>query len=237
MEEFYIIKPFQNMRFGRKYAYFETMAPMNYGDPEYCPVCDSPRTMRKWLQPHNIKLSSAKSESWADFVWGAGGPPFLVSRRVKDAFQAHGLTGIDNFSSPVNILKVGRNKAGDFPDSLPTYHAFDYIWNGANQDDIASNVFRYEPENKIKCDYCRAGIIPRRQDRIVLEEDSWNGSDIFIPRGSPAVFMVSTRFKLMVENLNFRNYLFIPANKYSYDDQGRDIFNKPKFSKRDYSTN
>lgn len=215
MTRFYVLEPDGGLIFGTKWAYAVTVDPSEYGEPEKCPACGGPVTMKKWLPPHRIKLSSAKPEKWGDFVWGAGFP-LLVSARFIEIYKQEGLKGIAKFHPPVEIVRLGNRKSGDFPSDLPKYHLIEVPWGGANQDDIASGLTMKFPE-KIRCNYCRVGSAVRKQDRIVIEEGSWNGSDIFVARGAPVQFLVSEHFKEVEEKYGINNIWLIPSEKYGYD--------------------
>lgn len=210
---FYVLEPDGGLLFGTKWAYADQVDPVRFGEGDNCPVCGGPIGGRRWLPPHRIKLSSARSEKWGDILWGAG---FLlmVSDRFKTIYEAEGLTGVTTFHPPAEIVRVGRGKTGDLPPSLPQYHLIEIVWNGANQDDIASEVVR---EEAVRCSYCRVGGNPRRQQRIVLEQESWTGVDIFTPRGAPVKIMVSERFKQVAETYCLKNIWLIPSEKYAYD--------------------
>lgn len=211
---FYVLEPDGGLLFGTKWAYADQVDPVRRGESKKCPVCGGHVTGLSWLPPHRIKLSSAKPEKWGDILWGAG---FLlmVSDRFKTIYEAEGLTGITVFHPPAEIVRVGRGKAGDLPPSLPQYHLIEIVWNGANQDDVASEVVREKP---VKCSYCRVGGFPRRQQRIAIEQGSWAGVDIFTPRGAPVRIMVSERFKQVAEAHALKNVWLIPAEKYAYDE-------------------
>lgn len=213
--DFYVLKPEGGIRFGTKWAYADQVDPVHRVESEKCPVCGGPVGGLSWLPPHRIKLSTAKSEKWGDFLWGAG---FLlmVSDRFKTIYEAEGLTGITVFHPPAEIVRVGRKKIGDLPPSLPRYHLIEIAWNGANQDDVASELVQGKP---VKCSYCRVGGNPRRQQRIVIEQESWTGADIFTPRGAPVEIMVSERFKQVAEAYHLKNVWLIPSEKYAYDQQ------------------
>lgn len=218
MSQFFVLKPEEGIRFGRKWAYAEPLKPDNVGDSQKCPVCGGAVSSLMWLTPHKIKLSSAKPEKWGDFVWGAGFP-LLVSSKFKDVYEREGLSGIADFSPQVEVIRMGTLKSGQFPNLTPTYHLIHVPWGGANQDDAASGLMHERPE-EIKCAFCRSGFTWRKQDRIVIEEGTWDGSDIFEPRNAPIQFMVSERFKHIAEQYEFKNIWLIPAEKYGYDERG-----------------
>lgn len=217
MNMFYVLKPEEGIRFGRKWAYAEALEPSIIGDSQKCPVCGGAVSLRKWLPPHRIKLSSAKPGKWGDFVWGAGFP-LLVSSKFKEIYDREGLTGIAEFSVPVEIVRMGTLKSGQFPFPPPIYHLIHVLWGGANQDDVASGLSHENPE-VIKCAFCRVGVTWRKQEKVILEEDSWNGSDIFKPRNAPVPFMVSRRFRELADSYDFKNIWLIPAEKYGYDER------------------
>ena len=216
MNKFFVLKPEEGLRFGRKWAYAQIQKPDNTGEAQHCPVCGDPVSQMKWLPPHNIKLSSAKPQKWGDIVWGAGFP-LLVSSKFKGVYERESLSGIADFSPPVEMVRMGILKSGPFPNPPPSYHLIHLPWGGANQDDAASGL-QHELPNKITCTYCRSGVTWRKQDRIVIEDGSWDGSDIFKPRNAPIQFMISERFKQIADEYEFKNTWFIPAEKYGYDE-------------------
>jgi len=121
------------------------------------------------------------------------------------------------------VVRMGSLKSGQFPNPPPSYHLIHVPWGGANQDDIASGLKRELPE-KVKCTYCRSGFSWKKQDRIVIEENSWDGSDIFKPRNAPVQFMVSERFKHIADKYEFKNFWLIPAENYGYDERGTELW-------------
>lgn len=216
MSDFYVLEP-DGLMFGTKWAYADVVKPSKYGEYDKCPVCHDPVSMKRWLSPHKVKLSSAKSEKWGDFVWGAGFS-LLVSSRFRETYKTEGLTGIGEFSEPVEIVRMGTRKTGDFPVTPPVYYLIYVPWGGANQDDQASGLTHENPE-KITCPFCRSGVSWRKQNRIVIEEGSWNGSDIFKARNAPTRFLVSERFKQIAEKYHFANIWLIPSTQFGYDER------------------
>jgi len=210
---FYVLKPEEGIRFGTKWAYADQVDPVRRSEEgERCPVCGKPVAPLRWLPPHRVKLSSEKPEKWGDFVWGAGFR-LLVSDRFKAAYEQERLSGIETFQ-PVEVARVGRRKSGDLPPELPTYYLIGIVWGGAKVDEIASKVvWKREPT----CSYCRLGY-KVKSEGIILEEGSWKGVDIFIPRGPSGSILVTERFKEMVERHRLRNAWFIPAEKYGWDE-------------------
>jgi hypothetical protein len=218
MNNFYVLKPEEGTRFGRKWAYGDVVDPANYIDSgERCPVCGDYVSSKRWAKPHRIKLSSAIPEKWGDFVWGAGFS-LLISRRFKQIYENERLTGFNEISPPVEIVSMGKLKSHDHRETPPKYHHVDVPWGGANQDDLASELIHEMPE-KIKCNYCRVGVSWRKQARIVIEDDTWNGTDIFKPRNTPTQFVVSDQFREIAEKYELKNLWLIPTEKFGYDER------------------
>ena len=215
MNKFYVIEPEKGMGFGTKWTYGEVMDPVIYGDSQNCPVCGGPVSKLKWLPPHFVKLSSGKPQKWSDFVWGAGFP-LLISERFKEIYHLEGMKGIESFS-PVKVVRMGTRKTGEFPVTPPTYYLPAIPWGGADQDDLASEMW-YEHPEKVKCNYCRGGSGVRSQEKVIIREGSWDGSDIFKPIHSPVFFMASERFKEVSEKYGLTNIWLIPSEKYGYSE-------------------
>ncbi len=216
MTEFYVIEPVDNL-FSTKWAYGTDVAPVNLGKYEQCPVCGRAVGARKWLPPYRATLSSANPKKWGDFLWVAG--VFLtVSQRFIEMYNKEKLTGIKSFDGPLEIVRYGTKKAGDFPIPTPAYYFINFSWGGANQDDTASGSV-YQEEICDTCDYCRMQGILEYQPRIVIGENSWNGDDFFRPRGGRVFLMGSEKFKKVSDKYTFTNLWLIPASLYGYDTE------------------
>jgi hypothetical protein len=215
MNRFYVLKPAGGISFGTKWAYAELVQPVNRGQTEECPHCGGIVSGMEWLPPHKVKLSSAKPEKWGDFLWGAGFK-LIVSARFKEIYDREDISGISRFYPPIEIVRTGKLKTGVFTAPLPEYRLVHFPWGGANQDDIASQT-EFNKPGGITCQYHRGGVVVKKQKRIILEKGSWDGADIFIPRGSPVMAMVSEKFKLVAEEYELTNIWMIPAEKYGYD--------------------
>jgi hypothetical protein len=203
--------------FGVKWAYGEKIDPVILGEVDRCPVCHGIVSSKPWLPPYKTKLSSAKPEKWGGFLW-VGGTSLAVSNRFREIYEQEGLKGIDSFIGPIEIVRYGSKKTGDLPIKPPEYFVIRIPWGGANQDDTASSVSFRNPE-AIKCNYCRVGVGKRLQTRIIIEIESWNGSDIFRPRGAPVGYMVSERFYEIYKRYQLKGALLIPGSVFGYDSQ------------------
>jgi hypothetical protein len=210
--QFYILKPEDMIRFGTTWAYADQVDPVQRGKVVHrCPVCGNVVSGLEWIMPHRIKLSSSKPEKWGDFLWGAGFS-LMVSGQFKSLYESSDLSGIEEFSPPVEVVRIGRKRIEDVAMPPPPYHLVKIKWNGANLDDSASKVVR----DNIRCAYCRSGIT-KSLERVIIQPDSWNGSDIFIARGLSGQFIVSERFKDVVELHKLKNAKFILTENYAYD--------------------
>jgi len=209
--KFYVLEP-DDMLFGTKWAYGEKAGKASFDNGDNCPVCGRPVGGKEWLPPHRIKVSSAKAEKWGNFLWGTFFP-FMVSERFKAIYEQEGLTGIEHFYPPAEVVRVGRRRTGDIPAGMPIYRLVKIPWGRANMDDAASEVER----KPWTCDYCRGSVI--RYERVVIEPDSWEGGDLFIARGLSGVVLASERFKEVVERYGLTNVWCIPSERYAYDEK------------------
>lgn len=216
MDKFFVLQPEGGITSGGQWAAASSFDPPNLGNSQKCPVCGKPVTARRWMPPHQVKLSRARPSKWGDFMWGPASS-LLVSRHFKQIYEQEGLTGISSFSEPVEIIRMGSLKNGQFPAPPPVYHVIHVLWGGANQDDAASRL-KFNDSAAVQCTHCRFNRSGRRQERVIVEPGSWNGKDVFIPRNAPVLFLVSERFKQVVEEHRLTNAWFIPSEHYAYDD-------------------
>ena len=92
--------------------------------------------------------------------------------------------------------------------------------------------FVWERPRKV-CRECRKGGGIKRWKRIVLEDGTWSGEDIFIPRGLQ-VYVTSERFKEFCEQERITNVVLVPAEGYWGDlepwdnwEKAREIMTQP----------
>lgn len=204
------------MLFGTKWAYADQIDPVIRGEGSHCPICGGAIGGLEWLPPYRIKLSSSKPKKWGDFLWGAGFQ-LMVSHRFRDLYEIEDLQGITKFYPSAEVVRVGRNKIGDIPSSLPKYSLVKIVWNAANLDDVKSDIERKIDRNP--CNYCRGAA--KSFERVVIENGTWDGSDIFEARGLYGTIVVSERFKDIVDKYHLKNALFIPTEKYAYNESGQ----------------
>ncbi len=218
-DKFYVVEPGGDDLFGTKWAYGLTLPPENYEHATYCPVCHRPATLRHLLPPINLKISRSHPNGWGDLLWGAGFF-LMVSKRFKEIYEAEQLSGIEAFEGPVNILKYGTKKPDQIQGEKPVYYHIKIPWGGANQDDQLSKLtYLFRSPKDVYCAFCRGetGASHRVQENVIIEKGSWNGDDLFIPRGAPVELMVSEKFRRVVDQYDITNILLIPGEIFSFD--------------------
>lgn len=144
-----------------------------------------------------------------------------VSSNFKSVYEAQGLQGIESFE-PLEVIRYGTRKEGDFPCSPPRYFVIRVPWGGAKLDEVASGVTRLHPE-EVKCDFCRVGVSGLKFERTIIDDTSWNGGDIFRPRGAPFMFMASQRFQAVAEKEEFTNLRLVIGKRMAFDEHRRGL--------------
>jgi len=134
----------------------------------------------------------------------------LGSARFWELFQGSGLTGLTEVG-PATIVKLKKHKR--FSQELPRYYCLRVSLSRASIDDEQSGI---EREDASDCPECHGGGLLRAR-RVMLEESSWSGEDMFIARGFPGTVLVTERFKRFCEANAISNCRFVPAEDYSFD--------------------
>ena len=164
--------------------------------------------MLPWLPPYEVELK-VWGGKFADLAFGAG-VNLLVSERFRDAYLGTELTGLLPFTA-VSIRKIIPRRLSN---SAPTYFFTSVVQGTAAIDDARSGLVR---EGKQICPKCRIGGIIKRTSRLILEENTWSGEDVFIARGLPGTIVVTDRFKEFYDFNNLTGGEFIPVEDYSFD--------------------
>ncbi|WP_239470300.1 imm11 family protein [Archangium violaceum] len=184
--------------------------PVNHGEAARCPRCNGAIGMRPWLPPHRAGLV-LHGEELGDFI-KVSGHDLLVSERLAQAFRAEGLTGLDGFH-PVEVVRVHRKRRGPKPTLIPRYLAVTACF-GRAAVDLARSRIRYdEPPTCEECRYMHKEAI----HGFSLEPCSWQGEDIFRPRGLYGSLVVSERFERFVARHEFTNMRLTPTEQYVWD--------------------
>jgi hypothetical protein len=155
-----------------------------------------------------------KLETWGkrfgDLVFFGGGPDILVSERFGRLFDGAKLVGLAGFE-PVEVVSAKRYRKlkGD-----PPHYLRAQVLRGQTDVDYMASGFEFrEPPT---CPACQMGVIMKRRSGIVIKPDSWQGEDIFMPRGSGEI-LVAPRFKEFCEAHDIANAIFAPAETYGRD--------------------
>jgi hypothetical protein len=103
------------------------------------------------------------------------------------------------------------------PSFIPRYFVVTVCF-GRAAVDLSRSHMRYGKTPT--CEECRSEGI----DAIfgfTFEEGSWNGEDIFHPRGAQGVLTVSERFERFVTRHGFTNMRLTPTEEYVWNPLGR----------------
>jgi hypothetical protein len=180
------------------------------GEAPRCPRCGRFVGMREVLPPFRVELEVYRF-GLGDLVHGAGGD-VLASERFMEAFQSEKLTGVERFDL-VEVAEVVRKGRGPKITSIPRYFLMKPFFARAAVDEARSVIRRWEP---IQCTECReTGIDGVYGFRI--EPGTWQGEDIFRPRGFSSDIVVSERFAQLVKNHGFTNIKLVPTEEFVWD--------------------
>jgi hypothetical protein len=126
-------------------------------------------------------------------------------------FEDESLKGLLCFEA-VEVTKVIHRRQKPI-DPLPTYFKATVVRSPTTIDQEASG---YEWKNKSNvCPECLFDTLKRYQ-RLVIKEDTWNGDDVFFPRGGNGP-IVSHHFKKKFHEHGLTGAIFIPTERDHYD--------------------
>ena len=176
------------------------------GDVPRCEACGKCLGSLKWLPPYRVELDTWGHEH-ADLAFVF--PDLIVSLRVKRLWEAGTLTGLSGFE-PVEVVSVTRHRKlrGDPP---PYFRAV--VSRSRTAIDLSASGFEWDEAPT--CDACRLGGNVKRWKRVVIEEATWTGEDVFFARGLSGSIFVSERFKRWCEVNAVRNAVFIVAEGFA----------------------
>jgi hypothetical protein len=202
--QFYVLDSFKQ---GVRDTYASYAKGYNQGDAPRCPKCGEFVGLLTWLPPFRVELELWGTE-FGDFVFGIGND-FLVSQKFKELYRREGLTGLSGLE-PVEVVRI-KSRRRKRPDPPPYFRAV--VTRSRTAIDLKASEFEWlEPPT---CLECRVANIVRWK-RLVIEEGTWTGEDIFAARGL-ADTIVSERFKEVCESDAIKNAIFIPAESYAHD--------------------
>lgn len=191
-----------------------TAEPDNSGDAPRCPQCGRFIGMRTWLPPYRVELQ-LYGEEFGDFV-ECTGYDFLISERFAEAFKAERLTGLLGFH-PVELARVLRKRKKSKAALAPRYLAVTACFGRGAVDETRSLIRRNKP---VTCDECRSTGVDSIHG-FALEPGTWQGEDIFRPRGEQGSIFVSERFAEFVRRHGLTNMKLTPIEDYVWDPLDR----------------
>lgn len=191
-------------------AEIDTADPTNLGKGVDCPRCGAPIGMLEWLAPYRADLVLHGKE-FGDFIKPPG-DDLVVSERFAQAFRDEGLTGLEGFH-PVEVLRVRRERRGPKPSNIPRYLVVRPCFGRAAVDLPRSHIRDAQPRG---CEECRSMHFKSIYG-FSLEPGTWQGEDIFRPRGLFGVLTVSERFERFVARHGFTNLRMTPTEEYVWD--------------------
>jgi hypothetical protein len=185
---FYVLARKASSEYGSEYdTEFLAAEDADYGEASRCPVCGRFVGGRRWLPPFRVELE-LHGRQFGDVLTGFGGCDLLVSPRFEDVYRSNGLSGLEGFE-PVEIVKI-RSRRRATPDP-PDYRCVDVAPSETAIDVETTGVVRGGP---IECSYCLTSTINGIRG-VVIDEATWAGEDVFVPRGLPGTITFSERFR------------------------------------------
>lgn len=178
-----------------------------------CRACARFIGMLKWLPPYRVEIDTW-GDHFGDCAFGGGCEWFLVSDRFRTLCAQSGITGLSGFY-PVEAAKITRHNK-KLRGTPPQYFKVDVVRSQTAVDPAASG-FEWS-EGTTLCPVClfpKEGVIKRWRG-IVVRSETWQGEDIFVPRGGGEL-VTTSRFKELCELNEVKNAVFVPAESYSHD--------------------
>jgi hypothetical protein len=180
-----------------------------------CPACHRPIGMLRWLPPHTLWLKQARRIG--DLSICNGGADILATARVADRWAGAGLVGWEKVY-PVRVLKVG-SRGGSPPPVLPELFGVDVCHSACRVDyGLAGVQWTTEPQT----DYCRVcgpggggrGGTFSLMERIVIDESTWSGEDLFYPINLSGTLILSARGARFFQDHRCTNCAIVPVEEW-----------------------
>jgi hypothetical protein len=190
---------------------FDTREPDNIGDAPHCPQCGGTIGMLTWLPPYRVALE-LYGQGPGDFADGPGGNSVLISERVVEAFRAEGLTGLLGFH-PVEVVGVRGKRKKAKAAVVPRYFVVTPCLGRGAVDEARSHLRREKP---VACPECRSTGVDSIHG-FVLEPGTWQGEDVFRPRGLQGDIVVSERFAQFVQKHGLTNMKLTLTEEFVWD--------------------
>jgi len=172
-----------------KYAIldYDHVGTINRGDAKQCPKCGSTLSSLAWLPPYRVIL-----EPWSNRYGDIGfaGDELLLSENFMERFRQAGLRGLEVLGK-AEIVKVKRRGGARPKGDPPSYFVAVPTRSFTKIDLKASGA---ETERPASCDTCLSHGLLYRYARIVIDEATWSGDDIFYAMGISGPIIVSQRY-------------------------------------------
>jgi hypothetical protein len=166
--------------------------------------------MLAWLPPYRVELE-LHGQSPGDFMEGPG-HDVLLSERMAEAARTEELTGLLGFH-PAQVVRVRRKRKGAKPGAVPHYVIVSPCFGRGAVDEARSHFRIKKPRTCAECRYTSLDTI----HGFVLEPGTWQGEDMFRPRGLQGTILVSERFTQFVKRHGFTNMKLTPTEEYVRD--------------------
>lgn len=178
------------------------------GDAPKCPACGATYGMLRWMPPYKIAITR-HGKQFGDIVF-APGDDIIVTEAFRQAWIQSRLKGLDSFD-PVEIVRTKPKKAAA---SVPAYwHVV--INRGLTAVDMVRSTFAYFINEPPTCIYCGGS-----SDSVAgfeIDQSTWTGEDIFVPRNMAGTVVVTQPFVDMVSKYHLTHSVLIPTEKYIFD--------------------
>jgi hypothetical protein len=175
-----------------------------------CPACGSPTGTLCLAPPYRLELEIVGTRP-GDLAFFGNSRELLVSERFKSLYEQSDLVGLEIREPPEIVASSGKKRALEM---VPTYYYTRVLPTTTRIDHKASGTIFSEPETYCPVHNKAKGL--EAIQRLVIEEESWDGHDIFVPVGISKI-VVSERFRDFVEENRITNCHLIPAEDYSFD--------------------
>jgi hypothetical protein len=189
-------------------THYEPCSPKNTTPAPVCDRCGLAIGARVWVQPYRVRLK-LYGENFGDFVF-CSVTDILVSEGFLDAYTRSDLKGFVGFEKVEVLGFVAKHRK--YLNEIPTYYHVRSTNTKTSIDEWASHVVRFEPP---RCSECRIGGI-KKVEKIIIDENTWTGEDVFFVRGLPGMNVISERFFECCTKNKITGANFIPAESYSW---------------------
>lgn len=162
----------------------------------------TPKTVQDWrgfplVDIEARLLAASRQIDVQDFVWGSFGD-VVVSDRLLRILQEEQLSGIGTRSVTLEAVEIGTVDLMKDPSyTPPKLHRL-----------VAKGIVEGAPKD----------VPPPDPDwPLILDLESWDGSDLCVAWGAWLLVFVSQRFVDCLRRHNVRNYRVVPGREFSFD--------------------